>query len=397
MKKIFITYLIPVLLTIFIIFSLAFNSKVNNFLFQKTSTDTTGTKEFAFIENFRDNPQCEPLFLKDDSSATIFLLGSSELTGATEASPFNFISSHFSTKLKAVGHAGNQCFSIYSQLLANEGRLKDAPIMIILSPMWFMGKEAEGTSSKIFLEFNSERFLKRIISNDSIAEFKTYEAEIISSMFSDFGSPGFALKQLYFEHQASKSPFHYMMYYPVITIDKLLLTIKLKISGIKDLPPLEARKKIQQDKIIINWDSLYSFSKKQFLDNSTNNNWGIGNDYYSQYVKGKTGDISLCPDTENRELKDFCMLLKLLNVKKANASFLILPMNPYFYVNLHEATPLVNTIESEIKKAGFPSLNYWSDDSTKYEKGVLKDIMHLSSYGWYKADKFIIDTYHLAK
>jgi poly-D-alanine transfer protein DltD len=34
-------------------------------------------------------------------------------------------------------------------------------------------------------------------------------------------------------------------------------------------------------------------------------------------------------------------------------------------------------------------------DTNKYDKALLSDVMHLSPYGWYKIDRFIIDNYHL--
>jgi poly-D-alanine transfer protein DltD len=398
-KQILAAYILPALISISAVLWLASNEALNQSLFEKKNPDPTNSKPCIFIENFRDNPECESQFLADDPNhQNIFLLGSSELTGATPASPFNFISERFSTKLKAVGHAGNQCFSIYSQLLANEKKLANAPVIIILSPMWFLSKEAGGTSSTIFLEFNSENFLRHIINDDSAGTFKQYENQRISDMFGDFSSPGFGLKKLHFDHQAKKSFLHYLVYKPISSTDRLLLNLKQRVfSGTQDDYHFVAHRSIQPENVKLDWDSLYAYSKKEFLDNATNNNWGIGNDYFSQYIQGRTGGIVVVPENKNIELQDFRMLLKLLKDKKANASFLIIPMNPYFYLNLKEATPLINTISREISQTGFPCLNYWVDDSVKYEKGILKDIMHLSPYGWHKANRFIVETYQLAK
>ena len=43
------------------------------------------------------------------------------------------------------------------------------------------------------------------------------------------------------------------------------------------------------------------------------------------------------------------------------------------------------------------TLNIFETDTTQYDKAILRDIMHMSDYGWYKVDQFIINTYHLAK
>ncbi|MDF2437281.1 MAG: hypothetical protein K0Q95_1657 [Bacteroidota bacterium] len=396
MKQVIIAYLLPALISVFAIYHLASLSSVNTSLFPQEKTSKL-SKPCVFIETFSDFPECEDSFLQDDSAGKIFLLGSSELTGATEASPYRFIPEHFNTKLQAVGHGGNQCFSIYSQLLANEDRLKGAKIAIIISPMWFFAKEAAGTSSKIFLEFNSENFLNRISGNDSLSDFKRYENERISHMFSDFSSPNFAIRQMHFEHQAGKSPIHYLLYKPVIETDKLLLKTKFHITGYHtDYSPVK-RMPLAADSVTINWDSLFTFSKSEVLKTMTNNTWGIGNDYFSGHINGVSSKIKVCPDKENYELEDFRMLIKLLKNKGAHASFIIIPMNPFYYTNLNEAAPIISNIEAEIQNADFPYYNYWVTDTSKFEKGILKDVMHLSTYGWYKANKFIIDTYHLAK
>jgi poly-D-alanine transfer protein DltD len=163
----------------------------------------------------------------------------------------------------------------------------------------------------------------------------------------------------------------------------------------------DSRKEITSDLLNINWDSLENVSNKETLAKATNNNWGINNIYYTKYIKGRTYYIEpvIEPvDSENnQEYKDFIMLLKLLKEGNANASFIIMPLNPYFYTNLKELTPTINSLQNELNIYHYKSLNLWVDDSTKYDKGLLVDVMHLSDFAWYKVDKFIVDNYHLNK
>lgn len=399
MKQVVAAYILPFTSAIAVVYGIAMNPHLNERLFGKKQSAFIAPTPLVYIENFADNPAYEDWFLRsNDSSETIFLLGSSELTGETEASPYNFITKHFTTKLNAVGHAGNQCFSIYSQLLANDNRLNNAPVVIILSPMWFQSDAADGTSAKIFLEFNSERFVNNIIENESADEFKDYESKRISELYTDFSSPDFALKQMHFQHEASRSILHRAVYAPLIKTDELLFRCKMNVTHPGYFfPRPHFRKAITQDSILINWDSLFAQSKKEMLDKTTNNAWGIGNDYYSEYIKGNTSTVKMRSDDRNKELQDFKMLIRLLKEKKANASFIILPMNPYYYTNLSELTPLVNSLEADLESNHFSYLNFWVTDTAKFEKGILKDVMHLSSYGWYTADKFITETYHLSK
>lgn len=395
MKKIILLYFVPLFIVLFCFFK--FSDKINSVFFDQEQNAAVDPS-FNCIANFGNSPYYEDQFLNtSDSNETIFILGSSELAPETEAHPYNFISTHFKTKLKGVGHAGNQCFSIYSQLLANEKRLKNAPIVIVLSPGWF-SEYAKGTSSSIFLEFNSSRFLTRIFQNKTLPEFKAYEAKRISDLYTEFSNADLILTMFYIESQASKNIFFKAFYFPIIETIKVLNTLKLdlKKSNYKETTSVN-RKTIVAESVTINWDSLFVSAKQQQINNSNNNKWFIENGYYSEHVNGKTRTIPLVNADANQELKDLKMLLKLLKKKEVNASFIMLPLSPYCYTNTKELTPLITAINNELKNNNFPCLNLWQDDSINFDNGILSDVMHLSKYGWYKADKFIVETYKLSK
>ena len=405
MKKIVFFHLIPLLLAI--IFLFAGSSKINELLFaEANSIVITENRDFRHIPNFlNENKLFEEQFLKSGNDAeTIFLLGSSELTNGAETLPFNFLSTHFTTQVKGIGHAGNQCFSIYSQLLANENRLENAPVVIMLSPCWFYGKAAKGTTTELFLEFNSSKFIENIlnISNRSdLVPFKKYEVKRVGDFYTEFLNPDINLRLLFLEGQSSKSIGHKWVYYPVIKITEFCNILKQKLvdsyADKNDINFSANRKPIIPESISINWDSLFMTTKQEHLNISTNNSWYINNDYYNQYVKGETQEISIVAEKDNQELEDFYMLVKLLRAKNANASFIIIPLNPYCYINTEEFTPFINLLETELKANQIPCLNLWSSDTATFDKGVLSDIMHLSKYGWYQINKFIVETYHLAK
>jgi D-alanyl-lipoteichoic acid biosynthesis protein DltD len=395
MKKIILLYFVPLFIVLFCFFK--FSDKINSVFFYQEQNAAVDSS-FNCIANFGNSTYYEDRFLNTtDSNETIFILGSSELASETEAHPYNFISSHFKTQLKGVGHAGNQCFSIYSQLLANEKRLKNAPIVIVLSPGWF-SEYAKGTSSSIFLEFNSSRYLTQIFQNKTLPEFKAYEAKRISDLYTEFSNADLTLTMFYLEAQASKNIFFKAFYFPIIETIKVLNTLKLdlKKSNYEETTSVK-RKTIVAESLTINWDSLFISAKQQQINNSNNNKWFIKNSYYSEHVNGKTRTIPLVSDDANQELKDLKMLLKLLKTKEVNASFVMLPLSPYCYTNTKELTPLITAITNELKNNNFPCLNLWNDDSTKFDNGILSDVMHLSTYGWFKVDKFIVETYKLSK
>jgi D-alanyl-lipoteichoic acid biosynthesis protein DltD len=400
MKKLIILYILPFIVALIVVYFIALNKQANYFLFKKKEViDNNFKQDTCYINNFSENPAFEDQFLKSgDSNEIIYLLGSSELTNPTVAIPYNFISQHFTTKVFGVGHAGNQCLSIYSQLLANEERLENAPIVIILSPGWFESTASEGTSSSIFLEYNSKRFLNKIINDKNDSDLNAYLNMRISQFYEEFSSPNLELRIMNFKYLANQSILHRAAYAPLIFCDNVLISLRdNNFSQIKSNNKSFKRNPIITESVPINWDSLYAVSRGNVIKKSTNNSMGIDNDYYIKNINGKIGHTKSVDKKLNIELDDCIMLIKLLKEKKANASFVISPLNPFYYRNLKDISPTISVIENEIKNSGFQYLNLLETDSTKYDKALLNDIMHLSDYGWYKIDHFIIDTYHLNK
>jgi poly-D-alanine transfer protein DltD len=188
------------------------------------------------------------------------------------------------------------------------------------------------------------------------------------------------------------------IYVPLIFCDYALLNLKEKlIPGLKSNDTFIKRHPIVPVPLTVNWDSLYAVSKEEVIRKSTNNAMGIADEYYDQYIHGKKGNIEPVTGTFNQELEDFKMLLKLLKEKQVNASFIISPLNALYYKNLKSILPTIKSIENEIRNERFNYLNLLETDSAKYEKPILHDVMHMSDYGWYKVDHFIIGNYHLSQ
>lgn len=397
MKKIIILLFIPLIISLSVLYCIALNKQTNSFLFSSNSTEVDSSN-FNYIINFNDNPFYENQFLNPNhSTKTIYLLGSSELAEGGAAIPYNFIPDHYNSSVKAIGHAGNQCFSMYMQLLANSSRLNSSKICFIISPGWFDSKSSRGTSSQAFLEYNSEYFLKNILST-TCNPFQIYARKRVAQLYSEFNTPNIPLKLLNFEHQSAKSIFHKIVYYPLISLNYFLLTKKVQITEQKEYsfkPPSIKLKAIAPKVNYINWDSIASASKNEVLKNVTNNQMGIADDYYTEYIRGKRGNIQAVSESVNQELIDFKMLVKLVKSKNVNATFIISPLNPLYYKNIEDLNPTINCITKEINDAGFNCLNFFVTDTNKYEKAILHDVMHFSDYAWYKIDKFMIETYKL--
>jgi D-alanyl-lipoteichoic acid biosynthesis protein DltD len=398
MKQLVLVLFLPFLISLFALCYLTNSSSFNQFLFSYPEPNNSQNHEpLNFVENFALYPEFESEFLKDASrNKRIFILGSSELAAASPALPYNFISANFSTQVIGVGHAGNQCLSIYAQLLAHEELLKNRPIVILLSPGWFESKPAKGTSSAVFLEYNSYRFLDKIIYSRDSSRFPNYLNSRIAQLYSEFTSPSLELNWMNLKHRSSKSIVHQALYSPILFCDSILLQQKAKIlSQQKNNPVKKLTAPTNPLSVNVNWDSIFRFSQEEVLRKSTNNELGIEDSYYTEYIHGKTGSIQAVPISSNQELIDFKMLIKLLKSKQAAVSFVITPLNPYYYKNLNDLDPMIDALKHEIKMTGFPCFNLFESKTKNYEKALLHDVMHLSDYGWYKVNKFIVDTYTL--
>jgi D-alanine transfer protein len=279
--------------------------------------------------------------------------------------------------------------SILCQLLAKKQQVKDAKIIIILSPGWFESKVSLGTSSTAFLEYNSERFLRNWVNDES--DEANYARKRMAGFFPEINSPGLNLHAHFFQHIGTKSPLHYAAAMPFCELNKLM-GIEKKDKNIFKNPPLN-------DLLLkpIAWDSLFNASAQETLANSSNNEFGINNDYFNSYIGNNRGNIQSVPLSLNTELSDFLALLKFIRKNNIDAAFVISPLNALYYKNLKKLDPVIDILVKEIngngKEKSFPLLNLFNSNPSTYNKEILTDVMHLSNHGWYKVNKFILETY----
>ncbi|MCW3105314.1 MAG: hypothetical protein JWO09_3754 [Bacteroidetes bacterium] len=403
MKRIVLLYLLPFFISVYLVYLFAFNPSIKAYFFPEKPIPNY-TEMPAYIDNFNGHPYFEQNFLNPAwKETTIYVLGSSELSEGGEAIPYTFIPGHYKNiRVQGFGHAGNQCFSIFSQLLANTSRLDQAKIVFIISPGWFESKPTKGTSSAIFLEYNSERFLKKILTNHNEEDrvFKAYAEKRVNELYSEFNSPSLPLKLMSFEHTFSKSILHKAVFALPMICDYHLLSEKRKLScdrsGCPDPAGTDLKRVMKPANTVhIGWDSLLSYSKAETLKKVTNNSLGIEDSYYTEFIGSKRGKIEPVKESLNTELQDFMMLVELAKAKNIDATFIISPLNPFYFQNQPAIQPTIDIITRTISQNGFSYLNLLESDSAKYEKAILHDVMHMSDYGWYQADKYIIDQYKL--
>ena len=359
-------------------------------LFVKENLKTTIIKgeknsQQGFLANLLAGDSSEIDFvgsLKEKNGIT--LLGSSEITGDFQFMPNRFLPQQFGIRVNSYGHAYQQCFAIYTQLLALKKELKDSKICIILSPGWF---EQGGTNIEAFLEFARPNFLRKIIKDETISiEDKEYIGAFIEGNYENIENPS---KELNFFYNIFK-------YKDIFLLNSFFQAKSLEIENVEYQVKTTVSKKIP--KINYNWDSLIEIYRTKFIHSIKSNKKFIVDSYFLEYIKQKDGSIMttefLKRDvSNNQELKDFKKLVQLLKDNNVDASFVLQQLNPFHYKKLSSFDHFAHEIDMTLKKNKFPFLNKFESDKAKFEPAVLNDIMHFGEVGWLEIDKFLLKNY----
>lgn len=322
---------------------------------------------------------------RDGSSIVLF--GSSELTTKDHpAKPVNFFNERLGRPLLAIGHDGNQCFAIHSQLISAGSDLSRARLAILLSPSWFGGEPGRrGTALSCFLEYGPSpslyRVHERLCNGESdvfpVRDYLVRHAEnlsMASPVVKDIIGRGSGV-------QMAKTGF--AVPYNRYVVDRT----KERMLGVPSIThaPLNARAFPEPD-----WNGLYASAVGDHLAECTNNAVYINDTYYSTYVNGGTRLLRPLVDEDNQELRDLVALLDHLKRLNADPLFVVQPVNPFVYADVREFTGTMERVKAELDQRGFSYLDLWEEDTAAFQPGVLTDAAHLGALGWYKVDSALM-------
>jgi D-alanine transfer protein len=314
----------------------------------------------------------------------ITLLASSELSNISPYITYHFLPDSLGIRVNSFGHAYQQCFSIFSELLAFKKELKDAKITIILSPGWF---EQGGSNIEAFLEFVRPNFLKRIINDHTITtNQKAAIGEFLFKNYELIKNPNSLIE--YFISIYKKRSF--------LNNDHVDKSSVLSFENV--IYVLNKNKSIKYNHRKINFDSIALVRQNQMLKLITNNNFYINNEYYEKYLLDKNGkmiysDFPTIDIKNNQEFKDFKMLVDLLVECKSKPTFMIQGLSPYYFNNLKGFDPVLNGVVKYLEQKNIPYLNMFTSSKDNFVPASLLDVMHSSDYTWMKYNKFLVENY----
>lgn len=395
MKNVLIYYVLTFSVGLLLFF--VFKPSVSQYQQTRFSVTIPKYGSDIYIDRFYDDNLKGQINLAGNlANGTPVVFGSSELTsGHLQAVPYRYFTEIKHKKIFAFGHAGFQNMAILTVLAANKAVLKNSRLLIVLSPGWFEGTYAKGTSLASFFEFCPESYLYTIYGDTTIdTETKKHISLYINEQYEKIAAPG-SVHRIY-AHRANKLK---LFHKPFVRINKVAMERTAKItnglmyqqmilSAIRKINPA----KTQPQCFTENWDSLFDVSRLNFKSISTNNPYSVSDAYYSQYMsQGLKKEVKPVAIGDNRELKDFEALLHFLKQNNIKPCFVIMPLNTPAHDDLEKLEPTIAIVKKLLDDGNYANLDMFTPNMRNYEIGVLEDVMHPYDYGWYQIDKFMAE------
>ena len=322
----------------------------------------------------------------DLESGKIVLFGSSELVKYPNQRflPQKFFNNELNIPLRVQGNEGHQTFVIMSQLAAldNQTIRNNARIAILLSPSWFTGSNENGLTMPKFLEYMYSGMMNKLyFESETDDKYKYLISDYIKENVSLIKDPSFIYK------------------YPLNVLEKDYLNNEIKKFIIQNFDYKNIKvETLNYVKPKLDYDKLRAEAKNIEIP-SSNNNFGINNEYYSKFIEPEIAknnfpfSIIIPPELDkNEEFQDFLVLLDFLDKYKIKPLFIMQDLNPYVFAgNREEANELMAIIKSKVLEHNFEYMDMWTYKKEDFEMNSLTDIVHLDELGWIKVNQKIID------
>ncbi|MCT7647356.1 D-alanyl-lipoteichoic acid biosynthesis protein DltD [Aliarcobacter butzleri] len=322
----------------------------------------------------------------DLESGKIVLFGSSELVKYPDQRflPQKFFNNELNIPLRVQGNEGHQTFVIMSQLAAldNQTIRNNARIAILLSPSWFTGSNENGLTMPKFLEYMYSGMMNKLyFESETDDKYKYLISDYIKENVSLIKDPSFIYK------------------YPLNILEKDYLNNEIKKFIIQNFDYKNIKvETLNYVKPKLDYDKLRAEAKNIEIP-SSNNNFGVNNEYYSKYIEPEIAknnfpfSIVIPPELDkNEEFQDFLVLLDFLDKYKIKPLFIMQDLNPYVFAgNREEANELMAIIKSKVLEHNFEYMDMWTYKKEDFEMNSLTDIVHLDELGWIKVNQKIID------
>lgn len=364
-------------------------------------TTESSLTEQTYFPDFKNPCAREVLTRAANKGKHVLIFGSSELTNTQDPFiPYRFLNDqHIPTV--AFGHAGNQSLAILAELASRPVSYKNSQLVIMLSPGWFEAQYSSGTSIVNFLDNVNEYDLQQIAFNKRVPhETVDYISQYLFKNLPVINNPSSVMRYMAYNAAISNSKTGFV-YSPFAYLHGRYSAFKYSNDYVPThtTPACSPPKKTDLGEIPdINWNALTDSITREFLKTCTNNNMGIRNEYYTEWVQGKPAKkLAAVNAPNNQEFHDYNRLIEYLTSTQCDVHFVMMPLHPHTHENLTILKPMLDEVKKIALSNGFSYYDMMVYDTAKYEKGILSDIMHLGSAGWLRVNQSVVQQFKKTK
>ena len=325
---------------------------------------------------------------------TVVVVGSSELERElwNPYTPNIFFPEHHLAKVYSYGRAGFETLGMYGLMYGIRPHLNSKTrLVIMLSPEWFRSTDLRVS---IFSEnFNDNLLLQLYWSDEARSVFHDYLAAHQfdfsnmtatqsmyladpASMFDDTNLPGFLARTINARAYAQR------------------VKLDMRLERLAQQPAAEDYS--AGNAAFLPWDRYEAGARANELAKMTHNDLWVRDSFYRIH-SGSTGGLrprQYYPDDMNPEPEMAALreLLQLLHTSKVKALFIMQPINPKLFDDVHSFDPVDARIAGLCNEFG---MGYYDMYRQPYQKGVLRDAVHPGELGWEQMDQQIAGYFSL--
>ncbi|WP_019849150.1 D-alanyl-lipoteichoic acid biosynthesis protein DltD [Desulfitobacterium sp. PCE1] len=340
-----------------------------------------------------------------EKDSSILVYGSSELSGSKDPfQPVNFFTGQYEgVYYDLIGRGYCQSLIHLINFGALGDSLKGEKIVFFLSPQWF-GKT--GITSDDFKKNFSQLHYLAFLNNEGISpQLKSLVTQRVSSLLVQDESMDMRILSYLSYNDAGYARGFLGVLQPYYRLKEAQLLTKDRVQGYRTLMENTAHWKgdrrgdsksaMKQFNVEIDWESEKKRAQEVGKALSDNNEFGIDNSYFNEYLKEKLPDLKGTMQDQSYldspEYRDFELLLLLCQELEIEPLFVSIPVNGFWYdycgFPQEDRTQYYKKVKELISKAGYDLADF-SDH--EYDKYFLRDTMHLGWKGWVEVNEAIL-------
>lgn len=361
------------------------------------------------IGDFNYTEKITGTYLVEQSAAqedTLLIFGSSELrTMEISTHPVNFFAGkRTGFQVDLIGRGSCQSLIHALEIAASGDSLAGEKIVLITSPQSFV---PGGIAPDLFFaNFSYEQYLTALQDDELSDEVKSTLSARVAELLDayeqmDGASPVDPAIQALAEHRASPTVLSSVgnaLLTPYYMLDHYLLELK-DLADSRSVLAAGTDATAPERLPSIDWQAEEQAAVAQAEQMTTNNTFGMENDYYTTYIGSRLErqqgrDVKLSY-SESVEYDDLRLLFEICNEKGIEPLFIHVPMHgawsDYTGFTADRRSQYYENVRDIAAEYGIEVLDLTGHE---YEPYFMCDTMHLGWKGWLEVDQALIDFYY---